>query len=120
MKLKDQLILRKVAGQYVIVPAGKRVQEVPSTVYLSKSAAFLWDCMKSGEFTNEELVAHLLEHYAGITEERAAQDIDLFLKVLADNGILEGGELRKRMSFSNAKSLLEKLWPPGEKEGGGP
>ena len=28
MKLKDGLILREVAGQYVIVPTGKRVQEV--------------------------------------------------------------------------------------------
>lgn len=28
MKLKDQLILREVAGQYVIVPTGKRVREV--------------------------------------------------------------------------------------------
>ena len=28
MKLKDGLILREVAGQYVIVPTGKMVQEV--------------------------------------------------------------------------------------------
>lgn len=117
MKLKDQLILREVAGQYVIVPTGKRVQEVASTVYISDSAAFLWDYMKSCEFTREKLVAHVMEHYSGITEERAAQDIDVFLKVLAANGILDGGETRKQMSFSNAKSLLDKLWPPGEKEG---
>ena len=28
MKLKDGLILREVAGQYVIVPTGKRVKDV--------------------------------------------------------------------------------------------
>ena len=28
MKLKDQLILREVAGQYVIIPTGERVREV--------------------------------------------------------------------------------------------
>ena len=35
MKLKDQLILREVAGQYVIVPTGKRVTEVTSIVGIS-------------------------------------------------------------------------------------
>ena len=43
MKLKDDLVLRKVADQYVIVPVGKRVQEVTSIVYISSSAAYLWD-----------------------------------------------------------------------------
>lgn len=41
MKLKDQLILREVAGQYVIVPTGQRVREVTSIVYISSSAAYL-------------------------------------------------------------------------------
>ena len=46
MRLKDGLILREVAGQYVIVPTGKRVQEVTNIVYISASAAYLWDYMK--------------------------------------------------------------------------
>ena len=39
LKLKSDLILREVAGQHVIVPVGKRVQEVTSIVYISSSAA---------------------------------------------------------------------------------
>ena len=39
MRLKDGLILREVAGQFVIVPTGKRVREVTNTVYISSSAA---------------------------------------------------------------------------------
>ena len=34
MKLKDGLILREVAGQFVVVPTGKRVQEVTSIIHL--------------------------------------------------------------------------------------
>lgn len=45
MRLKDGLILREVAGQYVIVPTGKRVREVTNIVYISASAAYLWDYM---------------------------------------------------------------------------
>ena len=89
MRLKDGLILRKVAGQYVVVPTGKRVQEIPNMVYISSSAAYLWDFMKEQEFTKEFLVGKIMEYYTGVTEDVAAADIDKFLKVLKDNNVLE-------------------------------
>ena len=124
MKLKDQLILREVAGQYVIVPTGKRVREVTSIVYISASAAYLWDYMKDHEFTKEDLVARVMEHYSGVTEEKAAEDIEKFLKTLADNNILDDGVLRGRAFVRIPQEVLNKLWPPGglkrDKGGGGP
>lgn len=113
MKLKDQLILREVAGQYVIVPTGKRVREVTSVVYISSSAAYLWDYMKDHEFTREDLVQRIMEHYTGVTEEQAGTDIDKFLKILADNNILDDGVARGRTFIRLPKELLDKLWPPG-------
>lgn len=94
MKLKDGLILREVAGQYVIVPTGKRVQEVTNIVYISSSAAYLWDYMKDHEFEKPDLVKRIMEHYTGVTEERAGKDIDQFLKMLSDNNILDDGVMR--------------------------
>ena len=61
MKLKDGLILREVAGQFVVVPTGKRVQEVTSIVYISSSGAYLWDYMKDHEFQKEDLVKKIQE-----------------------------------------------------------
>ena len=97
MKLKDGLILREVAGQYVVVPTGKRVQEVTSIVYISSSGAYLWDYMTDHEFEKEDLVAKIMEHYSGVTEEQAAADIEKFLKTLADNNILDDGITRGRV-----------------------
>lgn len=97
MKLKDGLILREVAGQYVVVPTGKRVQEVTSIVYISSSGAYLWDYMKDHEFEKEDLVVKIMEHYSGVTEEQAAADIEKFLKTLADNNILDDGITRGRV-----------------------
>lgn len=97
MKLKDQLILREVAGQYVIVPTGKRVKEVTNIVYISASAAYLWDYMKDHEFEKEDLVQRIMEHYIGVTEEKAREDIEKFLKTLADNNILDDGITRGRV-----------------------
>ena len=113
MKMKDQLILREVAGQYVIVPTGKRVREVTSIVYISSSAAYLWDYMKDHEFTREDLIQRILEHYTGVTEEQARADIDKFLQKLADNNILDDGVVRGRTFVRLPKDLLDKLWPPG-------
>lgn len=96
MKLKDDLILREVAGQYVIVPVGKRVQEVTSLVYISKSAAYLWDYMKDHEFTVDDLVQKILEHYVGVTEEVARKDIEGYIKLLTDNFIIDDGKIRGR------------------------
>ena len=83
MKLKDGLMLREVAGQYVIVPTGKRVREVTSIVYISSSAAYLWEYMK--------------DHYVRVTREKAAADIEKFLKTLADNNILDDGVVRGKV-----------------------
>ena len=113
MKLKDQLMLREVAGQYVIIPTGERAREVTSIVYISSSAAYLWDYMKDHEFTKEELVARILEHYTGVTEEKAAADVDNFLKTLAENNILDDGIRRGSTFVRLPKDLLDKLWPPG-------
>lgn len=118
MKLKDQLVLREVAGQYVIVPTGKRVREVTTIVYISASAAYLWDYMKDHDFTKEELVQRILEHYTGVTEEKAAADVEKFLKTLADNNILDDGTVRGSSFARIPKELLDKLWPSDKHKGG--
>ncbi len=100
MKLKDGLILREVAGQYVIVPTGKRVREVTNIVYISASAAYLWDYMKDHEFEKDDLVKRVMEHYTGVTEEKAAEDIDKFLNTLSNNSILDDGTSRGKVSVT--------------------
>lgn len=111
MKLKDGLILREVAGQYVIVPTGKRVQEVTNIVYISSSAAYLWDYMKDQEFEKEDLVKRILNHYSGVTEEKAASDVERFLKILSENNILDDGVRRGGSFVRIPKEMLDKLWP---------
>ena len=83
-----------IRDRYVIVPTGKRVREVTNIVYISASAAYLWDYMKDHEFEKDDLVKRVMEHYTGVTEEKAAEDIDKFLKLLGDNNILDDGVIR--------------------------
>lgn len=115
VKLKDQLILREVAGEYVIVPTGQRVREVTNVVCISASAAYLWDYMKDHEFTKEELIQRILEHYQGVTREQAEQDIERFLTILSDNGILDNGVILGNSLVKVPREVLDRLWPKGTK-----
>lgn len=111
MRIKSDLMLREVAGQYVIVPTGKRVQEVTSIIYISSSAAYLWEYMKDHEFEKEDLVKLIMEHYIGVTEEKASVDIDKFLKLLADHNVMDNGQIQGGTFFRIPKETLDQLWP---------
>ena len=108
MKLKDGLILREVAGQYVIVPTGKRVQEVTGVLYMTKPAAYLWDYMQNHEFEKEDLIRLTLERYKDATREQISGDLDKFLKGLADKGVLEiEGQINGSFSVRLPKKINE-------------
>lgn len=89
MKLKEGLILREVAGQYVIVPTGKMVREITGVNYITKPAAYLWEYMQNNDFEKEDLIELTLKRYADATREQVSEDLDKFLKGLAEKGILE-------------------------------
>lgn len=97
MKLKDGLLLRQVAGQYVIVPTGERVREVTGVHYLTKGAAWLWQQVEGKEFTEEELVDLAQQHFTGVTKETLEEDISAFLKAMGDANVLEDGKKRGRI-----------------------
>ena len=97
MKLRDGLVLREVAGQYVIVPTRAAVREVTDIVYISASAAYLWNYMADHEFAKEDLVEQILDYYTGVTREQAEADIEKFLKVLQDHNVLDDGGRRGRV-----------------------
>ena len=92
MKVKDQLVLREIAGQYVIVPVMERVKDVQSMVYISSSAAYLWQYMEGKEFTLDELVDLILAKYKNVTRKKAQEDIIAFLQILAKNNIMDMSE----------------------------
>ncbi len=92
MKVKDQLVLREIAGQYVIVPVMERVKDVQSMVYISSSAAYLWQYMEGKEFTLDELVDLILAKYKNVTRKKAQEDIIAFLQILARNNIMDMSE----------------------------
>lgn len=87
MKIKKQLIKRKLAKDTVLVPVGKTIYDSNGLFVLNGAGAFLWDHLETAE-SEEELLALLLDKYE-TTEEVAGQDLHDFLDKLRGMGILE-------------------------------
>ncbi len=87
MKVKEDFLLREVAGCFVVVPVGKATVDFNGMLNLNDTGAFLWENLQE-ETTKQELVEKLLSTYE-ITEDIASRDVDLFIKKLEDADLLE-------------------------------
>jgi hypothetical protein len=86
MKIDKQFILRKIAGDYVIIPTGKTALEFNGMITVNEQGAFLWQQL-SGETTEEQLVDALLNEY-DVDRQTAQEDVSEFLQVLQHYDIL--------------------------------
>ena len=96
MNLEKNFILREMAGEYVIIPTGKRAPVQEGLLTVNEVGAALWKELERGaDF--QELLASVLAQYE-VEEERAVREIREFLDLLRRNGILtmEEDEYRDR------------------------
>lgn len=87
MKIKDNFVLRKVAGSYVVVPVGDMSLDFSGVITLNESGAFLFELLQKGA-DREYLLNALLEEY-NVTCEKASSDLDVFLQKVRDADVLE-------------------------------
>lgn len=80
-------ILRKIAGETVIVSIGEGVADFCGIISLNSSAEVLWQAMEKPK-TKEELVAILQEKFE-VDASEARKDIEASLKLLGEYGMLE-------------------------------
>ena len=87
MKIKNNFLLKKIAGSYVVVPVRTRAVDFSGIIKLSESGAFLWKLLEKGA-EREELVAGLLGEYE-VDEATASADVDRFIEKLRKADLLE-------------------------------
>lgn len=89
MKLKDGFVLEEVGGAYLAVAVGDRAESVNALVRMNGSGAFLWRLLQEEDLTEEQLIEKMLSEY-DVTREVAAADISVFIRNLAEGGLLDG------------------------------
>ena len=87
MIIKKELIQREIAGDTILVPAGKTVYDSNGLFVLNEVGAFIWSHLASCD-TEEELVKVLLEEFE-VSSEQAATDVHEFMEKLRTLGILD-------------------------------
>ena len=87
MKIKNDFVLKKLAGSYIVVPVRTRAVDFSGIIKLSESGAFLWDILSKGA-EREELIDKMTEEYE-VNEATASADIDRFILKLREADLIE-------------------------------
>ena len=87
MKIRDDVVIQKVADFYVVVAVENRAKELPCMLSLNESGAFLWNKCKEAEDIDEAALAAALAQEYGIGADIAIADTGKFIKALRDNGL---------------------------------
>ncbi len=87
MKIKDGYVLREIAGQYMAIPVGKRVNDLHGMIALNETGAYLWEQLKHPK-TLKELTTALTEEY-DVSEADAEEGAAEFIELLRSNNLLE-------------------------------
>lgn len=88
MKIKNGYMLREVAGEAVVVPSGEVSLNFQGIISLNETGALLWKQLEQG-CEKKDLVQALLDEYE-VDAETAEKDVNEFLKLAGDAGLIDG------------------------------
>lgn len=86
MKVRDQFVLRTIAGEPLLIPVGEAAITTKGLIALSQSGALLYEKLKN-DCTQEKLVDALLEEY-DVSRQEATQDVEDFLNQMREMDML--------------------------------
>lgn len=86
MKRKEGYILRKLAGEDILIPVGEEIANFNGIIKLNETAKFLWEKLKN-DCTKELLIDSLIKEYS-IENYIAETDVTDFLKEIANKNML--------------------------------
>ena len=86
MQIKDGFVLRKIAGQSLVVPVGARAKEMHGMLGLNETGAFILERLFDGK-PQEDIVKALCDEYE-VQEDAAVAAVHRFLEKLRAEGML--------------------------------
>ena len=86
MKIKLDFVLREIAGDILLVPAGKTALDLNGMLTLNEVGADIWKMLPEVE-TEEEIVARILQDYDA-EPAQVRKDVSEFLERLRELKIL--------------------------------
>ena len=87
MKRKQNLVLRHIGRDYIIIDPSEGVVDMAVVYTLNDTAAWLWQQLGDGDFSVESVATLLMEHY-GIDLQKAEKDANDLIENLKTNSLL--------------------------------
>lgn len=88
LRIKDEFELQNISGRYVVVSKAKASQMPDNAIVLTETAVFLWNLLKEKETTKTQMLDALINNF-DISTVLALGDIDVFVRTMRENGIIE-------------------------------
>ena len=76
MKLKENYMLREIAGNFVVIPVGQNVVDYKNMLHLNETGVFLWNALQN-EITFETLLKNMTVEYDASEDEISILEKDL-------------------------------------------
>lgn len=88
MRIKDQISLRKIADEYIMIVGSGDSLDYTQAVSLNDSAAYLIESVRGKDFTLEDWVELLTDRYE-VSGEQARADVELLTQMLKEAEIID-------------------------------
>ena len=88
MRIKDQISLRKIADEYIMIVGSGYSLDYTQAVSLNDSAAYLIESVRGKDFTLEDWVELLTNRYE-VSGEQARADVELLIQMLKEAEIID-------------------------------
>lgn len=88
MKIKNGYELIFKSGQYIVTYNGVDSVSLNNSIILADTAVFLWNLLKEKDVTKTEMLNALIENF-DISTVLALGNIDVFVRTMKENGIIE-------------------------------
>lgn len=87
MKIRKGYVLNEIAEENIVVAVGEEALRFHGVMKLNATGTFLWKML--GDSCSAEELSQAVQDKYQISAEQADQDVDAFLKVLQEAGMLE-------------------------------
>jgi hypothetical protein len=87
MKIKNQYVLKEIAGENIVIPTGQEAVSFNGIITLNNSATMLFKRLQE-ETKQEDLIRLFLETY-NVDEATAVNDVNDFIAIMKKHHLLE-------------------------------
>lgn len=87
MKIKEGFVLKSIAGENIVMPAGENIKNFDGAIVLNEVAAYIWSKLENGVSRNE-LIEYILSEF-DVDADKASEDLDRLLERLSEYGVID-------------------------------